>query len=90
MNVAKILYFCSKKMIYPEDIKIDQELASRLSQFFTEARVERIAKATQFVVRSSSRLSGLMLLELNTFSLFNKCEQSLSEQCDYLADTFSI
>ena len=90
MNIAKIVYFCAKKMTYPEDIKIDQELASRLSQFFTDVRIERIAKDTQFVVRRSSRLSGLMFLELNTFSLFNKYDQSLSEQCDYLEDTFSI
>ena len=77
-------------MEYPQDIGIDKELATRLSQFFTTERIESIARSTKFIERSSTRLTGLMFLEMNTFSLSTGQGKSLFEQCEYLEDTFGV
>ena len=77
-------------MVYPEELGIDKELAERLSRFFSAERIESIAHRSQFIMRSSSRLTGLMFLKMNTFILSNGEERSLQEQCDYLEDTFGI
>lgn len=75
---------------YPLLLSDDKELASRLSQFFTRDRIEIIARSTKFVLRKSSRLTGLSFLELNVFSLGNEDEKSLEDQCDYLEDNFGV
>lgn len=77
-------------MNYPASIGTDKELASRLSQFFTTERIESIARSTKFVERSSTRLTGLMFLQMNTFYLARGEERSLNEQCEYLEDTFGL
>jgi hypothetical protein len=77
-------------MNYPQDLGIDKELSLRLSQFFSSERIESIAKSTKFVERRSSRLSGLMFLQMNIFGFLNEKDKSLTEQCDYLEDSFDI
>jgi Transposase DDE domain len=77
-------------MEYPESLGSDKKLAERMSQFFTTERIEMIARKTRFIERSSTRLTGLMFLEMNSFSLSTGQGKSLFEQCEYLEDTFGL
>jgi hypothetical protein len=77
-------------MEYPESLGRDKKLAERMSQFFTSERIEGIARKTRFIERSSTRLTGLMFLEMNSFSLSTGEGKSLFEQCEYLEDTFGL
>ena len=77
-------------MEYPESLGIDKKLAERMSEFFTTERIETIARKTRFIERSSTRLTGLMFLKMNSFSLSTGQGKSLFEQCEYLEDTFGL
>ena len=73
-----------------KNLEIAQELGTRLAEFFTTEHIDGIAKSTSFIMRESSRLRGLMFLQLNMFSLLSQEEKSLTDQCDYLEDTFGL
>lgn len=77
-------------MEYPQEIGTDLELANRLQAFFTTEKLEQIARQTKFISRSTSRLTGLMFLQMNMFHLARGEEKSLNEQCEYLEETFGI
>ena len=68
----------------------DKELAQRLSRFFSPERIEALARSTKFLERKTSRLTGQMFLEMNLFNLSGEKENSLSDQSDYLEDTYGI
>jgi hypothetical protein len=77
-------------MDYPLDLVKDEELAIRLSTYFSAEHLETIARSTRFVERSTSRLTGQNFLMLNVFDKENGKERSLTSQCDYLEEHFSL
>ena len=77
-------------MDYPIDLLKDEELATRLNSYFSTAHLETIARSSRFVERSTSRLTGQNFLMLNVFDKENGKERSLTSQCDYLEDHFSL
>lgn len=77
-------------MDYPIDLLKDEELATRLSAYFSAAHLETIARSSRFVERSTSRLTGQNFLMLNVFDKENGKERSLTNQCDYLEEHFSL
>jgi hypothetical protein len=77
-------------MEYPIDLLKDEELATRLSTYFSPEHLETIARSSRFVERSTSRLTGQNFLMLNVFDKENGKERSLTSQCDYLEDHFSL
>ena len=77
-------------MTYPTDLGIDQELAERLSSFFSPERLEVLARETKFIERSTSRLTGQMFLEMNVFNIATGKDRSLCDDCDYLRDSYGI
>lgn len=77
-------------MDYPIDLVKDSELATRLSTYFSSEHLETIARSSRFVERSTSRLTGQNFLMLNVFNKENGKELSLTSQCDYLEDYFSL
>ena len=77
-------------MDYPIDLGIDEELAERLSSYFSPERIESLARQTKFIERSSSRLTGQMFLQMNVFNIATGKDRSLSDDCDYLEDTYGL
>ena len=76
-------------MTYPKFLIGDTDLANRLSDFFTAPFIGQLARTSDFVSRSSSRLTGQMFLLLNMFDA-DGGEHSLSDQCDYLEEHFNV
>jgi Transposase DDE domain len=77
-------------MDYPIDLLKDEELATRLISYFSAEHLETIARSSRFVERSTSRLTGQNFLMLNVFDKANGKERSLTNQCDYLEEYFSL
>lgn len=77
-------------MDYPLDLVKDEELSVRLSTYFSPERLETLARSSRFVERSTSRLTGQNFLMLNVFDKENGKERSLTSQCDYLEEHFSL
>ena len=77
-------------MDYPIDLVKDGELAARLSTYFSSEHLETIARNSRFVERSTSRLTGQNFLMLNVFNKENGKDRSLTSQCDYLEEHFSL
>ena len=77
-------------MNYPIDLVKDGELAARLSTYFSSEHLETIARNSRFVERSTSRLTGQNFLMLNVFNKENGKDCSLTSQCDYLEEHFSL
>lgn len=66
------------------------ELLSRLELFFNEENLERLARKSRFVERSTSRISGWMFLQLHLMMLGNGKELSLTEMCESLHESHGI
>ncbi len=79
-----------KKMEYPIDLGTDEDLAKQLEAFFSKDSLEKLARQTRFVERSTSRLTGQNFLMLNVFNQENGKKSSLSDLCDILEDDFGI
>jgi Transposase DDE domain len=77
-------------MEYPLDLEIDVTLSERLNNYFSYDNLEKIARESRFVERSTSRLTGQNFLMLNIFNEENGKESSLTTMCDYLEEHFSI
>lgn len=60
------------------------------SGFFKNGEVERLAKDTGFIVRSSSRLTGEAFLKMMVQNIVSRSEWSLSDQCVYLGEAHAI
>jgi hypothetical protein len=71
-------------MEYPLDLEIDVTLSERLNNYFSYDNLEKIARESRFVERSTSRLTGQNFLMLNIFNEENGKESSLTTMCDYL------
>lgn len=63
---------------------------NKFSSFFKTGEIEKIAKETGFIVRSSSRLSGEAFLKLMVQHISPDTEWSLNDQCNYLSENFGI
>jgi len=61
---------------------------NNLHKVLDKSEIESFARKCKFIERSSSRLSGSMFLELNVCYLKDRCESSLNDMCDYLADNY--
>lgn len=61
-----------------------------LSAVLNQSEIESFARSTKFIERSSSRLTGLMFLELNVCYLGDGCTRSLNDMCDYLSEHHQV
>ena len=66
------------------------KLAKVLDDFFNDDWLEKQAKASKFIFRSSSRLTGRMFLLLNVLELGADPTHSLQDQCDWLLERFGV
>lgn len=67
-----------------------EELLGQLRSFFEEAELERLARGSRFIERSTSRLSGWMFLELHLLLESNGRDFSLSDMCQELSDRHGV
>ncbi len=77
------------RTIKPIDISKLSSL-QKFSSFFKSGEIERIAKETGFINRSTSRLSGEAFLKMMVQHIAPDIDWSLNDQCDYLAEHFDI
>jgi hypothetical protein len=77
-------------MEYPLDLEIDVTLSERLNNYFSYDNLEKIARESRFIERSTSHLTSQNFLMLNIFKEENGKESSLTTMCDYLEEHFSI
>ena len=63
-----------------------EELLGQLKSFFREAELEKLARESRFIERSTSRLSGWMFLQLHLLMESNGKEFSLSDMCQGLSE----
>jgi hypothetical protein len=63
---------------------------TKFSSFFKTGEIEKIAKQTGFISRSSSRLTGEAFLKMMVQHIAPDKEWSLNDQCDYLEEQFGI
>ena len=66
------------------------EFIQRLQDLFSNDELEDLARSTGFIVRSSSRLSGRMFLELNVCDFGENGGMSLTEKCNYLSENYDV
>lgn len=62
----------------------------KFSSFFKTGEIERLAKETGFINRSTSRLTGEAFLKMMSQHIAPDIEWSLNDQCDYLEKVFGI
>lgn len=73
--------------------EIDLSKLSSLKQFsafFSSGEVEKLARQSGFISRSTSRLTGEAFLKMMVTNLKPQIERSLNDQCDYLQEQFEI
>jgi len=70
-----------------------EALLKELSSCFDGQELEKLAFASKFISRKSSRLTGLSFLMMNVFDIADCSdgrERSLDDSCDWLAEHFDI
>ena len=72
------------------DTALVEPMVAILSDLFSEEETEQIARASKFIERSTSRLSGRMFLMLNVLRTDGHLYQSLQDQCCYLQEVFGV
>lgn len=65
-------------------------LLDQLKAFFCDDFLDKTARQSRLVQRSTSTISGLMFLSMNVFQEASLRQTSLNEQCDFLEDEFGI
>jgi len=71
--------------------KFDQtRLLKELETCFEHAELEKIARESKFIQRSTSRLSGQSFLMMNVFDSTDGKERSLNDCCEWLEEHFEI
>lgn len=63
---------------------------NRFQRFFQEETLEKIARESKFIERSTSKITGWMFLELHLLMEFNGKELSLNQMCDELNERHGI
>lgn len=64
------------------------ELISELKNCFSKKEIEKLARSSKFIQRSTSRLTGQSFLMMNVFDSTDGKERSLDDSCDWLLDNF--
>lgn len=71
--------------------KFDSDsLLKNLSTCFAPKELEELARSSQFVMRSTSRLTGQSFVMMNVFDISSGKERSLNDSCDWLLEHFDI
>ncbi|RDV10240.1 IS4 family transposase [Pontibacter diazotrophicus] len=65
-------------------------LLEQLQSFFKEEELEKLARESRFVERSTSRLSGWMFLQLHLLMESNGKEFSLSDMCQEVSERHGV
>jgi hypothetical protein len=65
-------------------------LLDQFTEFFSGDFLDKSARETKFIQRSTSNISGLMFLSLQVFEESSLAHTSLNDQCDFLEDEFGI
>lgn len=71
-------------------LKDKGELLSQFQSFFQDEVIEKMARESKFIERSSSKLTGWMFLELHLLMDLNGKEFSLNQMCDELYDRYGV
>lgn len=71
-------------------LKDKGELLKRFQSFFQDDMLEKLARESKFIERSTSKLTGWMFLELHLLMDFNGKEFSLNQMCDELNERHGI
>lgn len=66
------------------------KILNELSSYFSEPEIEKLARSSKFIQRSTSRLSGKSFLEMNVFDSTDGKERSLNDSCDWLEEHYGI
>lgn len=66
------------------------DILARFGEFFQDGALERLARQSRFVERSTSRLSGWMFLQLHLLMEANGQELSLTEMCEQLHERHGV
>lgn len=64
--------------------------AARLTELFDSQWLDCQARASRFIERSSSRITGQMFLMLNVLELSASPDDSLQDQCNWLSSHFQV
>jgi hypothetical protein len=72
------------------DVALVEPMVSTLKTLFSVEETNKIARASKFVERSTSRLSGRMFLLMNVLRTEGHLYHSLQDQCSYLEETFGV
>lgn len=67
-----------------------EALLKELKSCFGKKELEKIARESKFIQRSTSRLSGLSFLMMNVLDCSDGRERSLNDCCDWLEEHFDI
>src|SRR5215210_5701935 len=73
--------------------EIDLSKLSSLNQFasfFKSRDIEKMARQSGFISRSTSRLTGEAFLKMMVANIAPQVDWSLNDQCDYLQEHFDI
>lgn len=66
------------------------DLLARLGDFFQDGSLEKLARQSRFVERSTSRLSGWMFLQLHLLMEASGQELSLTDMCEQLHERHGV
>lgn len=75
---------------FPHKMIQESGFLDQLTSFFSDDFLNKSARQTKFIQRSTSNISGLMFLSLQVFQEGNLVQTSLNDQCDFLEDEFGI
>lgn len=75
---------------FPHKMIKESGLLAQFTEFFSDDFLNKSARQTKFVQRSTSNISGLMFLSLNVFQESSLAKTSLNDQCDFLEDEFGV
>lgn len=75
---------------FPQKMIKESGLLDQFMAFFADDFLNKTARETKFIQRSTSSISGLMFLSLQVFQEGSLRQTSLNEQCDFLEDEYGL
>lgn len=79
-----------KTIVFPNELTERSEMIKLIAKMFSDAYLEKTARQTKMIQRSTSKLSGKMFLTLNALFIDSLSNTSLEDQCELLWEEFGV
>ena len=79
-----------KNILFPKDLVASNELLGGMVEMFGAEFLEKLARETKFIQRSTSSITGQMFLAANVFQERSLQGTSLNDHCDFFKDEHEV